>query len=74
MGSTFVVGVDGLQEAYQKIADGTMYIGTVDNNPAEKATMILETIPRILADGPIEERINVQVAKVTAENVADYLK
>lgn len=73
-GSTFVVGVDGLQEAYQKIAEGTMYIGTVDNNPAEKATMILDTIPRILAEGPIEERIDVEVAKVTAENVGDYLE
>lgn len=73
-GTTFVVGVDGLQEAYEKIANGTMYIGTVDNNPAEKATMILDTIPRVLAEGPIEERINVKVAKVTAENVADYLK
>ena len=51
-----------------------MYIGTVDNNPAAKADMILDVIPRIIAEGPIEERIDVQVAKVTAANVADYLQ
>ena len=73
-GSTFVVGVDGLQEAFEKIAAGTMYIGSVDNNAAGKAELILDTVVRILEEGSIEEQIIVNVVPVTTDNVADFLK
>lgn len=72
-GSTFVVGVDGLQEAFKKIAEDTMYIGSVDNNPEGKAELILKTVYQIMETGPIADMIYVQVVPVTAQNVADFM-
>jgi ABC-type sugar transport system substrate-binding protein len=72
-GSTFVVGVDGLQEAFQKIAAGTMYVGSVDNNPEGKAELILQTVARVMKEGPIADMIYVHVVPVTIENVQDFI-
>ncbi len=73
-GSTFITGVDGLQEAFKKIAEGGMYVGSVDNNPEGKAALILDTVTRVLKDGPIADMIYVQVVPVTIDNVAEFLK
>lgn len=72
-GSTFVVGVDGLQEAFKKIAAGTMYVGSVNNSAENKAKIIFETIVRVMNSGPIEEVIYSPVVPVTIDNVANFL-
>jgi len=73
-GTTFVVGVDGLQEAFEKIKEGGIFIGTVDNNPEGKGELVIEMALEVLANGPIEESVIVQTIPVTKDNVDQYIE
>ena len=71
--NTFVVGVDGLQRAFERISEGGKFIGTVSSDPHGTGRLLVETALRVIRYGPIEETIHPTLVPVTIENVADFL-
>lgn len=71
---TFVVGVDGLQTAFEKISEGGIFIGTVDSNPYGTGQLCVETALEVRKNGPIAETIHPVLVPVTKDNVAQYLE
>lgn len=69
-----LVGLDAVDEALQKINDGTIYRGTVDIAPFESGKNIIDTAKKVIDNGPISEMIKFPMTQVTKENIADYIK
>jgi ribose transport system substrate-binding protein len=70
--NTCITGLDALPEALALIAGDTMYQGTVDIQPAKLGRDALEIAQKVLADGPIEEKILIDMKMVTDENISEY--
>ncbi len=64
-----VVGLDAVDEAIEKIKNGTIYRGTVDIQPFESGKLILETATKVFKDGQIEEMIQFPMKPVTKDNL-----
>lgn len=73
-GSAFITSVDGLPKAFEKIAEGGIYVGTVDSNPRGMGALAVETALKVIQSGPIAKEINPSIVPVTKANVASYLK
>lgn len=71
---TFVVGVDGLQDAYEKILQNSFFKGTVDANPFGMGELAVETAIKVIESGPLKEEINPEIVPVTLDNVAQFKK
>lgn len=69
-----IVGLDATDEALSKIKEGGMYVGTVDINGYGTGILAVETAMKVLADGPIEEMVEIDCNPVTMENIDEYLK
>lgn len=70
--NTCITGLDALPEALKLISEDTMYTGTVDIQPVKQGAKVLDIVEQVLADGPIEEQIVVEMKSVTKENIGDY--
>ena len=73
-GSAFITSVDGLVKAFEKIAEGGIYVGTVDSDPRGMGVFAVETAIKVLESGPIAKEMNPPIIPVTKANVAGYLK
>lgn len=72
-GSVLVTGVDGSDAEFEAIEAGTYY-GTAAQQPAEMGRMGLQAILDSLDGKDVEASILVPPVKVTAANVAEFLK
>lgn len=70
--NTCIIGLDALDEALKLISEDTMYKGTVDIQPSQKGSEVLDLVREVLGNGPIEEQIVYDMSKVTKENIGDY--
>ncbi|MCP1103023.1 ribose transport system substrate-binding protein [Aequitasia blattaphilus] len=67
-----IVGLDATPEAINKIKEGGNYVGTVDIDPYGTGALAIETLQKIIKDGPIEDPVYVNLIPVTSENISDY--
>ena len=68
----YVVGIDGLTEAYAAISEGRL-TGTVINDSHCQAVAACDSVITLMNGGTIQNRINyIPYVIVTAENVDDY--
>ncbi len=72
--NTCITGLDALPQALELIAGDTMFQGTVDIQPAKLGRDALEIVQKVLADGPIKEKIIIDMKVVTDANIAEYVK
>jgi ribose transport system substrate-binding protein len=72
--NTCITGLDALPQALELIAGDTMYQGTVDIQPAKLGRDALEIAMKVLADGPIKEKILIDMKIVTDANIGEYIK
>lgn len=67
-----IVGLDATPEAVNKIKEGGNYVGTVDIDPYGTGVLAIETLQKVIKDGPIEEPVYVNLIPVTSENIDQY--
>ncbi|NMA65486.1 MAG: sugar ABC transporter substrate-binding protein [Clostridiaceae bacterium] len=67
-----IVGLDATEEAIRKIKEGGMYVGTVDIDGYGTGVLGVETALKVLAEGEIEEMVEITAKPVTKDNVDDY--
>lgn len=68
-----LVGLDAVEEALQKVNEGTIFRGTVDIAPFESGKNIIETAKKVVEEGSIEDMIKFPMTPVTKENVSDFM-
>lgn len=71
--NTCIVGLDALPEPIKLISEDTMYKGTVDIQPSMKGAEVLDIIDKVMASGPIADKIPYSMKSVTKENIAEYV-
>lgn len=67
-----IVGLDATDEAISKIKEGGMYVGTVDIDGYGTGVLGIETVLKVMAEGAIEEMIEIDCVPVTGDNVDTY--
>ncbi len=67
-----IAGVDATAEALSKIAEGTIYQFTVDQNPKGTGERLINTCVAVIDGGDFEKDFNQELVAVTPENIADY--
>lgn len=68
----FIGGLDAISEALTKIGEGGIYRATVDIQPYETGKLFVDTLLKVIEEGPIEETIEIPMKVVDASNIADY--
>lgn len=68
----FIGGLDATDEALNKIKEGGIYRATVDIQPFESGKLFVDTLIKVMQEGPIEETINIPMKVVNASNISDY--
>ncbi|GAL24759.1 fructose ABC transporter substrate-binding component FrcB [Vibrio variabilis] len=59
-------GLDATEEAQKKIAENSMYKGTVDIAPYVTGEMIVEVALKVKNEGPIEDMVKIEMFPLTA--------
>ena len=68
-----IVGLDATAQAIGKMKyPDSIYRGTVDINPYGTGKMIIDICRKVLADGPLEEIVQIPMKPVTKENLSLY--
>jgi len=70
----FMGGLDATDQALQLISEDSIYRATVDINPKGTGQLIVETMKKVIEDGPIKEMIPIEMIPVTKENIKNYIK
>lgn len=69
-----IVGLDAVPEALEKIKEGGIYKGSVDNAPYATGKLVIETAVKVINGEEVEDFMQFPLEKVTSENVDKFLE
>mgnify|MGYP003376588164 FL=1 len=69
----YMGGMDATDQALELIKQGTAYKATIDINPKGTGKIIVDTVLKVLEEGPLSEEVVIDLNAVTRENVDEFL-
>lgn len=69
----YMGGMDATDQALDLIKQGTAYKATIDINPKGTGKIIVDTVLKVLEQGPLTEEVVIDLNAVTKENVDEFI-
>lgn len=69
----YLGGMDATDQALDLINQGTIYKTTIDINPKGTGKIIIDTVLKVLESGAIKDPIEIDLVRVTKENVKNFI-